>query len=332
MKKKILLIHSGGTIGMTRDSRSGVLRPDMFYASLLRVIPEISTIADMEVEIPFVLDSAELNFQHWQKLAAIIKAHVGTSDGVVITHGTDTLAYTASALSYMLPDIPIPVILTGAQKPLSELRSDARNNLINAVELATADIPEVCIFFDYKLMRGNRTSKSHINFFDAFFSPNYPLLAEVGINSEIYRQNLLRPGGHFHILDKFSSALAVLKLFPGCNSDYFQPGSDIRAVLIIAFGAGTFPLQSGDLTERIEKWLQQGKLVFLSSEARGGRIEPQLYESGSKLLEMGVISAGDMTFEATTTKLLFLLGQYDQPALIRSNFQKSLAGEISILQ
>jgi L-asparaginase len=332
MKKKILLIHTGGTIGMTRDAASGVLRPDLFYASLLKVIPELSAIADIQVEIPFVFDSAELNFQHWQQLATIIKSRLPGIDGVVITHGTDTLAYTASALSYMLHNVPIPVILTGAQKPLGELRSDARNNLINAVELATADLPEVCIFFDYKLMRGNRTSKSHINFFDAFVSPNYPLLAKVGINIEIYRRNLLAPGGHFHVFDKFSSALAVLKLFPGCNSDYFQPGNDIRAVLIIAYGAGTIPLRTGDLPARIGKWLAEGKLVVLDSEAHGGRIEPQLYESGSRLLEMGAISAGDMTFEAAATKLMFLLGQYDRPELIKDNFRKSLAGELTVLQ
>ena len=331
MKKKILLIHSGGTIGMSRDSRSGVLRPDRFYASLLKVIPELSTIAELQVEIPFVFDSAELNFHHWQKLAAIIKDHLPAIDGVVITHGTDTLAYTASALSYMLHNITIPVILTGAQRPLGELRSDARNNLINAVELATADIPEVCIFFDYKLMRGNRTSKSHINFFDAFVSPNYPLLAEVGVTIEIYRANLLRRAGSFRLRERFDNSLAVLKLFPGCDSDYFQPGPAVRAVLVIAFGAGTIPLRSGNLPARIEKWLEQGKLVVLLSEARGGRIEPQLYESGSRLLEMGAISAGDMTFEAAATKLMFLLGQYEQPALIRSHFQKSLAGEMTLL-
>ncbi len=332
MRKKILLIHTGGTIGMTRDSRSGMLRPDHFYASLLTLIPELSAIADIQVEIPFVLDSAELNFQHWQQLAAIIKARIDGIDGAVITHGTDTLAYTASALSYMLHNVPVPVILTGAQKPLDELRSDARSNLVNAVELATAGIPEVCIFFDYKLMRGNRTSKNHINFFDAFISPNYPLLAEVGINIEIYRANILEPGGHFHVFEDFSPALAVLKLFPGCGSDYFQPGKEIRAVLIVAYGAGTIPLQSGDLPQRIAKWLEEGKLVVLDSEAHGGRIEPRLYESGSRLLDMGVISAGDMTFEAAATKLMFLLGQYDQPGLIRSHFQKSLAGELTVLQ
>lgn len=331
MKKKILLIHTGGTIGMTRDSASGVLRPDRFYASLLQVIPELSAIADIQVEIPFVFDSAELNFHHWQQLAAIIQSRIGQVDGVVITHGTDTLAYTASALSYMLHNVPVPVILTGAQRPLGELRSDARNNLVNAVELACADIPEVCIFFDYKLMRGNRTSKNHINFFDAFVSPNYPLLAEVGINIEVYRGNLLRPGGHFHVFDRFSPALAVLKLFPGCAADYFQPGAETRAVLIVAYGAGTVPVQTGNLLARVERWLAEGKLVVLDSEAHGGRIEPQLYESGARLLEMGVIAAGDMTFEAAATKLMFLLGQYDRPELIRGNFQKSLAGELSEL-
>jgi len=332
MKKKILLIHTGGTIGMTRDSRSGVLRPDRFYASLLKVIPELSAIADIQVEIPFVFDSAELNFQHWQKLAAIIRAHLPGTQGVVITHGTDTLAYTASALSYMLHNVPVPVILTGAQKPLSELRSDARNNLINAVELATAEIPEVGIFFDYKLMRGNRTSKSHSGSFDAFASPNYPLLAEVGINMEIFRANVLKPGGHFHVFEKFSSALAVLKLFPGCNADYFQPGNGIRAVLLIAYGAGTIPLQSGGLEARIGGWIEAGKLVVLASEARGGRIEPQLYESGCRLQQMGVLSTGDMTFEAAATKLMFLMGQYERPELIQTHFQKSLAGEMTVLQ
>jgi L-asparaginase len=231
----------------------------------------------------------------------------------------------------MLRNVPVPVILTGAQKPLDELRSDARNNLINAVELATAGIPEVCIFFDYKLMRGNRTSKHHINFFDAFVSPNYPLLAEVGINIEIYRQNLLPPGGAFEVSDKFSSTLAVLKLFPGGNYDHFRPGKEIRAILIVAFGAGTIPTQSGDLLARIGKWLQEGRLVVLDSEAHGGRIEPQLYESGSRLLEMGVISSGDMTFEAAATKLMFLLGRHAEPGPIRDDFQRSLAGELTVL-
>lgn len=329
MKKRILLIHTGGTIGMVRDTRSGVLKPDMFYENLQRFIPEISSIADLQVEIPFILDSAELNFSHWQTLAALIAGRVDEVDGVVVLHGTDTLAYTASALSYMLMNPPIPVVLTGAQKPLAELRTDARSNFINAVQLATMGVQEVAVFFDYKLMRGNRTTKSHITRFDAFSSPNYPLLAEVGIDIDIYWNNVLQSGGLFHVFDRFDNAVAVLRLFPGCDHSCFQPSEQTRAIVIVAHGAGTIPLQSGDLLRRIGEWLEQGKLVVLSSEAKGGRTEPALYESGARLQQMGVISTADMTFEAAVTKLMFLLGQYKEISLIKRNFQEPLAGEMT---
>jgi len=330
MKKKILLIHTGGTIGMTKDIESGVLKPDMFYESLVKVIPELYNIADIEVEIPFIVDSAELYIPHWQQIVEIIKHKIDRLDGVIITHGTDTLSYTASALSYMLMNIRIPVILTGAQKPLSELRSDARSNFINAVEMAaSSEIKEVAIFFDDKLMRGNRTVKKHINHFDAFDSPNYPFLAKVGIDIEIYRQNLLTPRGLFHVFDKMDPSIAVYKTFPGCGYDYFQPGNNIRAVLLIGYGAGTLSLSSGELLKRAETWINDGKLVILMSETRGGKLDPKLYESGSELLKIGAIHARDMTFEASITKLMFLLGQYTEPAIIKTNFIQSLAGEIT---
>jgi L-asparaginase len=315
---------------MVRDRESGVLKPDLFYENLVRLIPELSALAEIKVEIPFVFDSAELDFSHWQKLARIVAAHVGQVEGVVITHGTDTLAYTASALSYMLHNLPLPVILTGAQRPLGELRSDARSNLVNAVELATQGIPEVAVCFDYRLLRGNRTIKSHISHFDAFTSPNYPLLAEVGIAVEVHWQNVRRPTGMFHVFDRFDNALALYRLYPGCRTEYFRPEADVRAVLLIGFGAGTVPTQSGDLLRRVEEWLGAGKLVVLLSEARAGRTDPGLYESGRKLLEMGVLATGDMTFEATITKLMFLLGQHsDRPTIIR-NFRQPLAGEMSV--
>lgn len=331
MKKKILLIHTGGTIGMTKDLDSGVLKPDRFYQSIIKVIPELYDIADIEVEIPFIIDSSELNIPHWQTLARLIKSRIDSVHGVVITHGTDTLAYTASALSYMLMNVPIPVILTGAQKPLSELRTDARSNFINTIELATSqEIKEVAIFFDDKLMRGNRTVKKHINHFDAFGSPNYPLLAQVGIDIDIYDQNLLAPGGLFHVFEAMDNAIALYKIFPGCRHDFFQPGKDIRAVMIIGYGAGTLPLQDGSLLQRIESWLNEDKLVVLMSETRGGKLDPNLYESGSTLLKHGVLHTGDMTFEASITKLMFLLGQYNELSIIRKNFTKSLAGEITV--
>jgi L-asparaginase len=328
---KILLIHTGGTIGMTKDQNSGVLKPDRFYKSLVNMIPELSDIAEIEVEIPFVMDSSELNPSHWKLMAQLIKKNIDRVDGVVITHGTDTLSYSASALSYMLMNVPVPVILTGAQKPLSELRSDARANFINAVELAgTSQIKEVTVFFDDKLMRGNRTSKTHINHFDAFASPNYPLLAKVGINIDIFEQNLLSPGGLFHVFDKMENSIAVYKTFPGCSHNYFQPGKDVRAIVLIGYGAGTLSLQSGGLMNRVESWINDGKLVILMSAAIGGKLEPGLYEPGSHLLKLGVLHSGDMTYEATITKLMFLLGQYSEIAIIKKNFNKSLAGEISV--
>lgn len=330
MKKRILLIHTGGTIGMTKDLESGVLKPDMLYESLVKVIPELYDMADIEIEIPFIKDSSEFNIPDWKSIAGLIKKNIDRLHGVVVTHGTDTLAYTASALSYMLMNVPLPVILTGAQKPLSELRTDARTNLINAIELAaSSEIKEVAIFFDDKLMRGNRTVKTHINHFDAFSSPNYPLLAKVGIDIEIYRRNLLAPGGLFHVFDKMDNSIAVYKTFPGCRDDNFQPGKDIRAVLIIGYGAGTISMKSNDFLKRVEGWVEEGKIVVLMSESRAGKLDPRLYESGSELLKRGVLHTSDMTFEASITKLMFLLGQYKEPGIIKKNFTKSLAGEIS---
>ncbi len=327
MKKKILLIHTGGTIGMVKDKDSGVLKPDFFYNSISKMIPELSDIADIITEIPFVVDSSELNSEHWGKIADLIGKYVEVVDGVVITHGTDTLTYTASALSFMLQNLPIPVVLTGAQKPLSELRTDAKSNLINAIELATCGVNEVSIFFDDKLMRGNRSIKKHINHFDAFDSPNYPLLGKVGIDVEIYEKNVLKNNGIFHIFNKFDHSIAVFKTFPGCSTDYFIPDKDIRAILLITYGAGNIPLKNNDLYEKVLDWIDQGKIVALLSETKAGRVDTSLYESGNKLLEAGVVHSKDMTFEAVITKLMFLLGQYEDTDLIKKYFKKSLAGE-----
>jgi len=329
MKKRILLIHTGGTIGMIKDKDSGVLKPDSFYKSISNIIPELSYIAEIITEIPFVVDSSELNFKHWSKIADLIDKYIETVNGVVITHGTDTLTYTASALSFMLQNLPIPVILTGAQKPMSELRTDAKSNLINAVELATCEINEVAIFFDDKLMRGNRSIKKHINHFDAFDSPNYPLLGKVGIDIEIYEKNLLKSNGIFHIFNKFDHSIAVYKTFPGCSTEYFTPDTNVRAIVLIAYGAGNIPLKNNDLFERVKAWIKDGKIVALLSETKAGKVDTSLYESGNKLLEAGVIHSKDMTFEAVITKLMFLLGQYQDTKLIKKYFKKSLSGEIS---
>lgn len=328
MKKKVLLIHTGGTIGMVRDQ--GILRPDSLYESIHQMIPRLSDIADISVEIPFLCDSSDIGIPHWQQMAALIGDAINTVDGVVITHGTDTMAYTASALSYMLSNLPIPVILTGAQKPLSDLRTDARANLINAVELATSSIHEVAVFFDDKLMRGNRSTKTHINHFDAFSSPNYPLLAKVGIDVEIYQSNLLTRSGMFHIFTRFDNRLAIFKLFPGCHGQSIVVPKETRAILLVGYGAGNIPSQDDSILKQIDSWIEEGKLVFLSSETPGGHLAPQLYEGGAQLGSRGILHSGDMTHEATVTKLMFLLGNHQNPGDIRHNFEMSLAGEVTL--
>ncbi|HDP95039.1 MAG TPA: asparaginase [Candidatus Aminicenantes bacterium] len=330
MPRRLLLIHTGGTIGMVRDQASGVLKPDLLYDSLTGFIPELKHLADIQIEIPFLLDSSDLTSTHWQVLAELIHANHNHIEGVVITHGTDTLAYTASALSFMLANPPFPVILTGAQKPLSEIRSDARSNLINAVELALSEIRETAILFDHRLMRGNRTVKSHINHFDAFSSPNYPLLARVGMDIEIYHRNLLSTaGGLFHIMTEMDNSIDVYRLFPGCRTTSFTPGQDTRAVVLVAFGAGNVSLKNGNLIDRVKQWHREGRLVVILSESGAGRLDPGLYESGARLLDAGAVHGGDMTFAASITKLMFLLGHCDDPAGIRKGFLSSLAGERS---
>ncbi len=325
-----MLIHTGGTIGMSRDSNSGILRTDKLYDSINRFIPELSEIADIDIEIPYVIDSAELTFEHLRKIVYVIRENVDKYSGFVISHGTDTLAYTASALSYMLMNLAFPVILTGAQKPLSFIRSDARSNLINAFELSTMGINEVSILFDDKLMRGNRTVKSHASRFDAFSSPNYPLLAEAGINIEVHKKNILKNNGLFHIFDKLDNSIAVMKIFPGFSPASFEPCEDTRAIILIGYGAGTIPVENSGILEKVKRWIAEDKLVVFTSETKAGSLYPNLYESGKKLLDLGAVDSGDMTFEATITKIIFLLGQYRSVSIIKKNFKKSLAGEISL--
>lgn len=315
---------------MVRDQKDGVLRPDLFYENLLQFVPQLSELAEIEVEIPFLIDSAEMSISRWVELIGIIAKRHAAFDGIVITHGTDTLAYTASILSFAFRNLSFPLILTGAQRPLAELRSDARNNLINSVELACHDINEVAIMFDNKLMRGNRTTKMHITHFDdAFVSINYPLLAQVGVELEIFRSNLLHADGALEVNRNFASELCVLKIFPGCDLDKLALSGDVRAVILIGYGAGTVPTLYGSLLKKAGEWLESGKSVVLMSEARGGSVEPWLYESGRALMEMGVVSAGDITFEAAVAKLFYLLGNYRDPQEIGSLFKVSLAGEIS---
>lgn len=328
--KRILLIHTGGTMGMP----SGGSRPaaaQQFADELFRHIPGAKTIADIDFKSPFNVDSSNITVSHWIELGTLVAEHIDRYDGFVVIHGTDTMSYTACALSYSLGNLTKPVILTGSQRPLSDIRTDAKNNLINAIELATYDIPEVGIFFDYKLFRGNRTKKISIDNFDAFTSPNFPALAEVGLNIEI-KGHHRQPAGTFRMDRKFSNRVACFRLFPGFDPRVLDPmiDSGILVYVIEAFGSGNVPILDNSLIPFIDKATRSGRLVIITSQCINGAVNFDLYECGKQAMQAGAISGQDMTTEAAVIKAMFLLGQFDnQVAKVHNNFSTCLAGELT---
>lgn len=330
--KRILLIHTGGTFGM--GFKDGTLAPSSFVQRIIEFVPEIKQIAEIESKIVANIDSSNIGIEHWIKIADVIAENYERFDGFVITHGTDTMVYTASALSFMLEGLSKPVILTGSQRPLSEIRTDARNNLINAVELATYQIPEVCIFFNNKLFRGNRTKKINIWGFDAFDSPNYPPLAEVGVGIEIHEKNFLkRENKNFIVTKNFSDKVFCVKVFPGLRVEYLMSllDLDIKGFVIEAFGSGNLPnIEERSLIPFVKSAVEMGKVVAISTQAVYGKVDLALYQCGKDALDAGALSCKDMTTEAGIVKLMFLFGKYgDDVDKVIGEFYKPIAGEIS---
>lgn len=325
--KRILLFHTGGTLGMAPFN--GELRPGDLTKELFRYIPEAQDLADIEVRVLYNIDSSNVQIDHWQLLASEIEREVDRYDGFVIIHGTDTMVYTASALSFMLTNLPKPVILTGAQRPIAAIRTDAKNNLIGALELATYDVPEVGIYFNHRLFRGNRAKKLSIDDFDAFASPNFPVLAQVGLNIEVRTDLLRRPSGLFRVSRDFSDQVIVLRIMPGMAADLFEPLLDgpAEAFVLEAFGAGNVPIAEKSLIPFIERAVDKGKIVALTSQSLSGAVDLGLYECGSRAASVGALSCADMTVEAAAVKLMFLLGQFDSREKVARNFALPLAGE-----
>lgn len=330
--KRILLIHTGGTFGMAL--KNGTLAPSAFIQKILEFVPELKQIAEIESHIVTNIDSSNIGIEHWIKIADVISDNYEQFDGFVITHGTDTMTYTASALSFMLDGLSKPVILTGSQRPLSEIRTDARNNLINAVELATYSIPEVCIFFNNKLFRGNRTKKINIWGFDAFDSPNYPPLAEVGVGIEIYKGNFLKRENKNLVISKnFSDKVFCVKVFPSLKLDYLLSllETDIKGFVIEAFGSGNLPnIEERSLIPFVREAVKMGKIVAISTQAVYGKVDLTLYQCGKDALDAGALSCKDMTTETAIVKLMFLFGKCgDDVEAVVNEFYRSIAGEIS---
>lgn len=337
----ILVIYTGGTIGMMQNHKTGTLQPLNFEQISLQV-PELMKFGYNLYTISFEppMDSSDIGPDIWVKIAEIIYDHYNQYDGFVILHGTDTMAYSASALSFMLVNLDKPVIFTGSQLPIGVLRTDGKENIITSVEIAAGKefekpvVPEVCIYFENRLYRGNRTTKINADNFNAFLSPNYPPLAKAGVQIRYNRELILYPRGHkpLKILTKFDNRIAVLKLFPGMSKAFVNSVLEIpglRGVILETFGSGNAPADEWFIRS-IRIAVENGIVVLDVTQCYSGSVELGRYETSRRLYEAGVISGYDITTEAATTKMMILFGQDYNAEEIKLLLNSSIKGEITI--
>ncbi len=349
-RASVLVIYTGGTFGMVYDPKTSQLIPFDFERVLDR-LPELNRL-DFDITLITlheIIDSSNMKPAIWVELARIIQKNYDQYDSFVILHGTDTMAYTASALSFMLVGLNKPVILTGAQLPIGVARSDARENFITALEIAAAVdaapvdasspekghpiVPEVCVYFNSLLLRGNRSTKQESVQFNAFASENYPHLATAGVSIDYNRPFIrpYKPGQALSLRTALDPNVTILKLFPGITQPVVESIVNIknlRGVVLETFGAGNAPTDSWFL-DTLKDAIDRGVLVFNVSQCEGGRVTQGQYQTSKQLLQIGVVSGADITTEAAITKLMVLLGQETDPARIRVLLAQPLAGEMS---
>ena len=328
---RILLLHTGGTLGMA-GGRPSALRPAAFFKTLKSRCPELFQLADIELELFCNLDSSEMQPELWSQLASHLHRRLPDFDGAVVTHGTDTLAYTASALSFMLPGLPKPVVLTGSQRPLGEIRSDARLNLIDAVLSALQGPPEVSICFDSHLYRGNRTRKVKVSEYDAFESPNCPLLGTLGVDATFAPG--LRQKGPFRLREKLESRVFLLKVFPGLDPALpLALLPHVRGLVMEAYGAGNFPLtrEHRSLLPLFAEARERDVPVVVVSQAHRNGVDLSLYESGAAALAEGALSGGDMTPSAALVKLMQALAYHPDREARARFIETPIVGEMTDL-
>ncbi|MGS2740751.1 asparaginase [Sinomicrobium sp. M5D2P17] len=338
-RSDILLIYTGGTIGMIKDYETGALRAFNFD-KLLKRIPELShldcNIKTVSFDDP--IDSSNMNPEYWVLIAGIIEDNYNAFDGFVVLHGSDTMSYTGAALSFMLENLTKPVILTGSQLPIGDLRTDAKENLITSIQIAALKekgkpkVAEVCLYFEYKLYRANRTTKINAEHFEAFASLNYPPLAESGVHLKINDEHLLVPNRRkkFEVHKELDTNIAVIRLFPGINgavlSGIFEtPG--LKAVIVETYGAGNAPTEEW-FRVLVEKAVKKGIFIVNVTQCSGGSVLMGKYETSTHLRKMGVINGKNITTEAAIAKLMYLLGCKINKKAFKTVFETPLRGEL----
>jgi L-asparaginase len=337
-KPNILLVYTGGTIGMEKDLSTGALKAFDFN-KLLQNIPELKqldcNIDTISFEKP--IDSSNMNPDKWVQIVSIIEENYNQFDGFVVLHGSDTMSYSASAVSFMLENLAKPVIFTGSQLPIGDLRTDAKENLITAIQIAslqnngTPSIQEVCLYFEYKLYRGNRTTKINAEHFNAFTSPNYPALAKSGVHLNVNSSALLATNNKKLVVHKqLEDKVVILKIFPGISPSVLESITaipNLKGLVLETYGSGNAPSEDWFISV-LKKAISNGLYVVNVTQCSGGSVSMGQYETSTQLKNIGIISGKDITTEAAISKLMYLLGQNISPINFKAIFETSLRGEM----